>query len=59
LFRKINVIHWSDPVEMTFQDSGEHALLFLTLLERELRRESERFGRFLHSRQGGPLFGAG
>ena len=31
----------------TFQDSGEHALLFLTLLERELKRESERFGRFL------------
>jgi formylmethanofuran dehydrogenase subunit C len=31
----------------TFQDSGEHALLFLTLLERELRRESERFARFL------------
>jgi formylmethanofuran dehydrogenase subunit C len=34
-------------VPATFQDSGEHALLFLTLLERELRRESERFGRFL------------
>ncbi|HEV8645022.1 MAG TPA: formylmethanofuran dehydrogenase subunit C [Burkholderiales bacterium] len=32
---------------VTFQDSGEHALLFLTLLERELRRESERFARFL------------
>ncbi|HWH47305.1 MAG TPA: formylmethanofuran dehydrogenase subunit C [Burkholderiales bacterium] len=31
----------------TFQESGEHALLFLTLLENELRRESERFGRFL------------
>lgn len=31
----------------TFQDSGEHALLFLTLLEGELRKESERFGRFL------------
>lgn len=31
----------------TFQDSGEHAFLFLTLLERELRRESGRFGRFL------------
>lgn len=31
----------------TFQDSGEHTLLFLTLLERELRRESERFARFL------------
>lgn len=37
------------PAELpaTFQDSGEHALLFLTLLERELRRESERFGSFL------------
>ena len=31
----------------TFQDSGEHALLFLTLLEKQLRRESERFARFL------------
>lgn len=31
----------------TFQDSGEHALLFLTLLERELGRESERYARFL------------
>jgi formylmethanofuran dehydrogenase subunit C len=31
----------------TFQESGEHALLFLTLLERELRRESDRFARFL------------
>ena len=31
----------------TFQDSGEHTLLFLTLLEKELRRERERFARFL------------
>ena len=31
----------------TFQDSGKHDFLFLTLLERELRREGERFARFL------------
>lgn len=31
----------------TFQDSGVHALLFLTLLERELKRGGERFARFL------------
>jgi formylmethanofuran dehydrogenase subunit C len=31
----------------TFQDNGEHALLFLELLDRELRRQNERFARFL------------
>jgi formylmethanofuran dehydrogenase subunit C len=31
----------------TFQDSGEHELLFLALLERELKKESERFARLL------------
>ena len=31
----------------TFQDSGEHELLYLTLLGRELNKESERFARFL------------
>ena len=31
----------------TFQDSGEHELLYLTLLETELKKEGERFGRFL------------
>jgi hypothetical protein len=31
----------------TFKDSGEHALLFLTMLERELRRDSDRFASFL------------
>lgn len=42
------LLAWQPPeVPATFQDSGEHALLFLTLLERELMRESERFGRFL------------
>ena len=31
----------------TFQDSGEHELLYLTLLERELNKERERFAPFL------------
>ena len=32
---------------VTFRDSGEHALLFLTLLEKQLRRDGEEFARFL------------
>jgi len=31
----------------TFQDSGEHSLLFLTLLEKQLQRDRETFSRFL------------
>ena len=31
----------------TFQDSGEHALLFLTLLEKQLQREPATYSRFL------------
>ncbi len=31
----------------TFQDSGEHTLLFLTLLEKQLEREPETYARFL------------
>jgi formylmethanofuran dehydrogenase subunit C len=31
----------------TFQDSGEHTLLFLTLLEKQLQREPETYARFL------------
>jgi formylmethanofuran dehydrogenase subunit C len=34
-------------VPATFQDSGEHSLLFLTLLEKQLRREGPAFARFL------------
>ncbi|HEX7812742.1 MAG TPA: formylmethanofuran dehydrogenase subunit C [Burkholderiales bacterium] len=32
---------------VTFQDSGEHQLLFLTLLEKDLRRRGEPFARFV------------
>jgi len=37
------------PVDLpaTFQDSGEHALLFLTLLENQLRQGGDAFSRFL------------
>ncbi|MFL6580909.1 MAG: formylmethanofuran dehydrogenase subunit C [Burkholderiales bacterium] len=31
--------HTPNPVPATFQDSGEHSLLFLTLLEKQLRRD--------------------
>jgi formylmethanofuran dehydrogenase subunit C len=34
-------------IPATFQDSGEHGLLFLTLLEKQLRREGPAFARFL------------
>jgi formylmethanofuran dehydrogenase subunit C len=34
-------------IPATFQDSGEHSLLFLTLLEKQLQREGPAFARFL------------
>jgi len=34
-------------VPATFQESGEHSLLFLTLLEKQLQREGAAFARFL------------
>jgi len=36
-----------DDLPATFQDSGEHALLFLTLLEKQLRQGGDAFVRFL------------
>lgn len=36
-----------DNLPVTFQDSGEHSLLFLTLLEKQLQRDRESFARFL------------
>ncbi|MBI3527984.1 MAG: formylmethanofuran dehydrogenase subunit C [Betaproteobacteria bacterium] len=36
-----------DNLPVTFQDSGEHSLLFLTLLERQLQRDHPSFARFL------------
>ena len=36
-----------DPLPVTFQDSGEHAMLFLTLLEKQLQRDGDAFARFL------------
>ena len=39
--------HAPEPLPATFQDSGTHSLLFLTLLEKQLKREAERLGRFL------------
>jgi formylmethanofuran dehydrogenase subunit C len=36
-----------DSLPVTFQDSGEHSLLFLTLLERQLQRDRQSFARFL------------
>jgi formylmethanofuran dehydrogenase subunit C len=39
--------HTPNPLPATFQDSGEHALLFLTLLEKRLKREGERLSNFL------------
>ena len=39
--------HMPEHIPVTFQDSGEHALLFLTLLEKQLQREGPAFARFL------------
>ncbi|MEO8165200.1 MAG: formylmethanofuran dehydrogenase subunit C [Betaproteobacteria bacterium] len=39
-------------IPVTFQDSGEHALLFLTLLEKHLRHEGPELARFLPLHQG-------
>ncbi len=36
-----------EHLPVTFQDSGEHSLLFLTLLEMQLQRDRETFARFL------------
>ena len=36
-----------DSLPVTFQDSGEHSLLFLTLLEKQLQRDRRSFARFL------------
>ncbi len=36
-----------ENLPVTFQDSGEHALLFLTLLEKQLERDHQAFARFL------------
>jgi formylmethanofuran dehydrogenase subunit C len=36
-----------EHVPVTFQDSGEHSLLFLTLLEKQLQRDRQSFARFL------------
>ncbi len=36
-----------ENVPVTFQDSGEHSLLFLTLLEKQLQRDRQSFARFL------------
>jgi formylmethanofuran dehydrogenase subunit C len=36
-----------ENLPVTFQDSGEHSLLFLTLLEKQLQRDRESFARFL------------
>lgn len=36
-----------EVLPVTFQDSGEHQLLFLTMLERDLRGRGESFARFL------------
>ena len=39
--------HMPDSLPVTFQDSGEHSLLFLRLLEKQLQRDCESFARFL------------
>jgi len=39
--------HMPEHIPVTFQDSGEHSLLFLTLLEKQLRRQDPAFARFL------------
>lgn len=36
-----------ENIPATFQDSGEHSLLFLALLEKQLQRDHEAFARFL------------
>lgn len=36
-----------ENIPVTFQDSGEHSLLFLTLLEKQLQRDRQSFARFL------------
>ena len=36
-----------EHLPVTFQDSGEHALLFMTLLEKQLLRDPRAFSRFL------------
>jgi formylmethanofuran dehydrogenase subunit C len=36
-----------DSLPVTFQDSGEHSLLFLTLLEKQLQRDRQSFAQFL------------
>jgi formylmethanofuran dehydrogenase subunit C len=36
-----------EHLPVTFQDSGEHSLLFLTLLEKQLQRDRQSFARFL------------
>lgn len=36
-----------EALPVTFQDSGEHQLLFLTMLEKDLRGRGESFARFL------------
>ncbi|MEO8157339.1 MAG: formylmethanofuran dehydrogenase subunit C [Betaproteobacteria bacterium] len=39
--------HMPVQLPVTFQDSGEHALLFLTLLEKQLQRDLNTFARFV------------
>jgi formylmethanofuran dehydrogenase subunit C len=39
--------HTPEDLPATFQDSGEHVLLFLTLLENQLRQGGDAFARFL------------
>jgi formylmethanofuran dehydrogenase subunit C len=39
--------HMPKILPVTFQDSGEHSLLFLTLLEKQLQRDRRTFARFL------------
>jgi formylmethanofuran dehydrogenase subunit C len=36
-----------ESLPVTFRDSGEHSLLFLTLLEKQLQRDRQSFARFL------------
>jgi formylmethanofuran dehydrogenase subunit C len=43
--------HMPRGLPVTFQDSGEHSLLFLTLLEKQLQRDRRSFARFLPFRQ--------
>jgi formylmethanofuran dehydrogenase subunit C len=41
------LVRMPEHVPVTFQNSGEHSLLFLTLLEKQLQRDRETFSRFL------------